>query len=326
MKLPMNRPRRGFTLIELLVVIAIIAVLIALLLPAVQAAREAARRTQCVNNMKQIGLALMNYESANGVFPASYLGNPNLSGTAYGITYPDDGWNGWPGFGWGTMILSYIEQSPLYASFNINLPCWAPDNTTSAMTKVSVFICPSVSTSTDAFALPRYTSGTSDNPSNPVPFSPAIYFAQSDYVMNAGQNGAWNRSPAYSYDFTIPEPVNVNGTIVHDIINGPFFRNSRTRVANVTDGLSNTVFMGENSSILTNKTWVGVVPWSCTPPQVPPVGIGDTNSGGCLVGVHSGPDVHDHPNIIIHAPDNPFGHTDEMYSQHTTARLQRIVW
>jgi prepilin-type N-terminal cleavage/methylation domain-containing protein/prepilin-type processing-associated H-X9-DG protein len=313
------RSERGFTLIELLVVIAIIAILIALLLPTVQAAREAARRAQCTNNLKQIGLALMNYESANKVFPPSYLCNPNLSGTAYGVPYPDDGWNGWPGFAWGTMVLPYIEQAPLYASFNINLPCWAPDNTTSAVTKISAFICPSVSTSTDAFALPRYTSGTSDNPSNPVPFSPAIYFAQSDYVMNAGQNGAWNRSPAYSYDFYIPEPVNENGTIVSDIINGPFFRNSRTGVANVTDGLSNTVFMGENSSILTNKTWVGVVPWSCTPPRVPPVGIGDTNSGGCLVGVHSGPDIHDHPNIIIHAPDNPFGHTDEMYSQHTPA-------
>ncbi|MGO9166367.1 MAG: DUF1559 domain-containing protein [Candidatus Sulfotelmatobacter sp.] len=309
--------RRGFTLIELLVVIAIIAILIGLLLPAVQAAREAARRAQCVNNLKQIGLALMDYESANGVFPASYLGNPNLSGTAYGITYPDDGYNGWPGFAWGTMILPYIEQSPLYASINTNLPCWAPDNTTSATTKLSVFICPSVSTSTDAFALPRYTSGNSGNPLNPVPFSPAIYFAQSDYVLNAGQDGPWNRSPAYSYDFTIPEPVNVNGTITFDTINGPFFRNSRTRIAAVTDGLSNTVFAGENSSILTNKTWFGVVPWSCTPPQVPPVGIGDNNSGGCLVGAHSGPDVHDRPNIIIHAPDNPFGHTDEMYSQHT---------
>ena len=194
--------QHAFTLIELLVVIAIIAILISLLLPAVQSARVAARRIQCVNNLKQIGLALHNYESAFGVFPASYLDNPNLAGTAYGITYPDDGWNGWPGFGWGTMILPFIEQSPLYASFNINLPCWAPDNTTSAMTKVAVFICPSVSTSTDAFALQQYTSGTSDTPSNPVPYSPPIYFAQSDYVTNAGQNGAWNRSPAYSNDFT----------------------------------------------------------------------------------------------------------------------------
>jgi prepilin-type N-terminal cleavage/methylation domain-containing protein len=306
----------GFTLIELLVVISLVGVLIGLLLPAVQSAREAARRAQCVNNLKQIGLALMNYESANGVFPASYLGNPNLSGTAYGITYPDDGWNGWPGFAWGTMILPFIEQSPLHAATNVNLPCWAPDNTTSASTKLSAFLCPSVSTGSDPFALSRYTAGTSDDPSNPVLFSPMIVFSQSHYVMNAGQNGAWNRSPAYSYDFYVPEPVNINGTIEYDIINGPFFRNSRTTVAAVTDGLSNTVFMGENSSILTNKTWFGVVPWSCTPPRNPPVGIGDTNSGGCLVGVHSGPDIHDHPNIIIHAPDNPFGHTDEMYSQH----------
>ena len=105
-------------------------------------------------------------------------------------------------------------------------------------------------------------------------------------------------------------------TIELDIINGPFYRNSRTRPRDVTDGLSQTVFAGEADPILCNKTWVGVVPWCVIPPQVPPIGIGDTNSGGCIVGVHSGPDVHDHPNIIIHAPDNPFGHTDEMYSEH----------
>src|SRR4051812_48615268 len=82
---------RGFTLIELLVVIAIIAVLIALLLPAVQAAREAARRAQCVNNMKQIGLALQNYESALAVLPPAYLGDPKAVGSAYGVSYPDGG-------------------------------------------------------------------------------------------------------------------------------------------------------------------------------------------------------------------------------------------
>ncbi len=98
------------------------------------------------------------------------------------------------------------------------------------------------------------------------------------------------------------------------MINGPFYRNSRTRLRDITDGLSQTVFGGEADSILTNKTWVGVVPGSCTPPG--PIGIGNNNSGGCLVGVHSGPDIHDHPKVIIHPPDDPVGDIDEMYSEH----------
>jgi prepilin-type N-terminal cleavage/methylation domain-containing protein/prepilin-type processing-associated H-X9-DG protein len=313
----LDRPRRGFTLIELLVVIAIISVLIGLLLPAVQKVREAASRLKCANNLKQIGLALHNYEGVNGFFPPAYLCTAGRqSGTASGISYSDDGWNGLPGWAWGTLLLPYLEQDNLYRGLRLDLPCWAPENAPLVRTRVSVFLCPSATGGSDGFVLQRYTAGTSDDPHNPVPFSPTIFFAHSHYVTNAGQNGPWNRSPAYSFDFTIPEPVASAGGKL-DIINGPFYRNSRTRVADVTDGLSQTVFLGECSSILTSKTWVGVVPWSCTPPQNPPIGIGDTNSGGCLVGAHSGPDVHDHPNVIIHAPNNPFGHTDEMYSQHT---------
>src|SRR3954447_8868074 len=145
----------GFTLIELLVVISLIGVLVGLLLPAVQGAREAARRAHCVNNLKQIGLALANYESALGVFPPAFLGDPNAVGSAYGVGYPDGNMTTVPGFAWGTLLLPYLEQQPLYAGVNVNLPCWAPDNTTSARTKLSLFLCPSSSGPHEGFALHR---------------------------------------------------------------------------------------------------------------------------------------------------------------------------
>ncbi|MBX6316515.1 MAG: DUF1559 domain-containing protein [Isosphaeraceae bacterium] len=305
--------RGGFTLIELLVVIAILGALVSLLLPAVQRAREAARRGQCVNNLKQLGLALHQYESALGCFPPAYVGNAYAVGSAYGISFPDDNKNGPPGFAWGALILPHLEQGPLHASINMNLPCWAPENTTTARTKLAVFLCPSAVGGSNGFPVQRYTAGTGQAPAAPAPFDPPIVFAHSHYVTNAGIHQPWGRVPQYSFDFDAPEPIPANGNRPA-VIDGPFYRNSRTRIADVTDGLAQTVFLGEHSSSLSDKTWFGVVPWACTPPK--PRWPSDPNSGGCLVGVHSGPDTHDHPQIIIHAPNNPFGHTDEMYSDH----------
>lgn len=304
--------RRGFTLIELLVVIAIIGVLVSLLLPAVQQARESARRTQCKNNLKQMALALHNYHDVHQVFPPAYVGAVGTSGTAFGFSYPDDNANGPSGFAWGALILPQLDQSPLYNSLNFSLPCWAPAHAAAARTKLAAFLCPSATGGSDGFVVERWTSGSSAAPKSPAPFSPPLFFAHAHYLTSAGIHQPWGRDPAYSADFSQPEPIPATGKMATQ--DGAFYRNSRIRTADVTDGLSNTVFIGEHSSTLSNKTWYGTVPYAATCPK--PGWPSDCNSAGCLVGAHSGPDTHDHPQVIIHAPNHPFGHTDQMYSDH----------
>ncbi len=243
----------GFTLIELLVVIAIIAVLIALLLPAVQAAREAARRGQCINNLKQIGLAIANYESAIGCIVPGYVsycssGNCNSAAAA---TLPSQiavtGYNpdpytldSGPGWGWLALLLPYAEQAPLYAAMNVNLPTWVAANGTAVVTQINIFNCPSANN-------PTPTCPMVDANLNLLPVANQ-YFARANYQYNMGWNDTSIAPPTTNYD----DPV------LGD--NGPLYRNSHVSYAGVSDGLSNTVFAGEKSPYLADATWVGIIP------------------------------------------------------------------
>jgi prepilin-type N-terminal cleavage/methylation domain-containing protein len=133
--------QRGFTLIELLVVIAIIAILIALLLPAVQQTREAARKTQCRDHLKQIGLALHNYHDSHRVLPPGYLYRVALD------TPPANG----AGFGWAAMILPYVDQANLYSQMNWNVPIYDPANRVPREHRLAIYLCPTDSVSADSF-------------------------------------------------------------------------------------------------------------------------------------------------------------------------------
>jgi prepilin-type N-terminal cleavage/methylation domain-containing protein/prepilin-type processing-associated H-X9-DG protein len=279
----------AFTLVELLVVVAIIGVLVSLLLPAVQQAREAARRMSCANNFKQIGLGLHQYHDALGRFPSAYVAETRHAGR------DPDTFDGPQGLGWGALMLPYLEQGALLQQFDLNLPCWHSTNAASASQKLKMFLCPSATGNlTPAFDVKAGGGRV------------LARFSRSNYVASAGQEEGWGDDRLEDYSH---------------IADGPLYRNSRTRIADVTDGLSQTVFVGEHSSALSNKTWVGVVPGAmvcANDPQKFPITACDF--AATLVNVHSGPAVGEIDPITgfapIHPPNSPLCHVCQMYAEH----------
>ncbi len=311
--------RRGFTLIELLVVIAIIALLVALLLPAVQQAREAARRSQCKNNLKQITLALHNYHDAHSSFPAGYFsfGTSDGNGPAW-ANIDSNTWDAAPGWGWGASLLPYLEQSSIADQIDSRLPIWHPQHAGVIAAKLSVFLCPSSSGGDDAFTVQDATA-------NPLLIAGnQIRVGRSHYVASHGQESCWGECGATPanivfsdiYTFTT-KSVTVNGD-VSKVADGPFYRNSHTKFRDVTDGLSNTIFLGEHSSKLSDKTWVGVVPGAFTHPRFSSP-ENNPDAAATLTLVHIGPsggelDITGFP--IIHPVNFPTFHVGQMYAEH----------
>jgi prepilin-type N-terminal cleavage/methylation domain-containing protein/prepilin-type processing-associated H-X9-DG protein len=216
------KKRRAFTLIELLVVIAIIVILFAMLLPAIQRVRETMNRTKCKNNLKQIGIALFNYESRMGYFPAGYQ-------TAVAPDNSDLG----PGWGWGSYLLADLEQDELMESIHYDLQISDPANAVPRVAALPIFLCPS------EFHSEPFT--VVDSNGNPI-----CQVGRSNYVAMNGVLGV--SSDAFDN-------------------NGAFLRNYNMRIADITDGLSNTLLVGERCTNMSNVTWTGAVTGGIVPAQ-----------------------------------------------------------
>lgn len=201
-------PRRGFTLVELLVVIAIIGVLVALLLPAVQAAREAARRMQCSNNLKQIGLGMHNYHDTFLKFPAA--------ASAYGH-----------GLSWHVSILPFLEQGPLYDRFNLSVTGWHSNNA-AAVFPVETYFCPSGTVRESLLEGEEY---------NGQRLPTAHYYGVS------GPKGGNPNGAAYEFD---AEPSGHGGYARQGVL-GLLEKGGQRAFRDVTDGTSNTLLVGELS-------------------------------------------------------------------------------
>jgi prepilin-type N-terminal cleavage/methylation domain-containing protein len=209
-----NRTKRGFTLIELLVVIAIIAILIALLLPAVQQAREAARRTQCKNNMKQIVLALHNYiDTTSGVLPrgVNHTSGPACCCTTQNSVAPQYSHT------IHTMLLPYIEQTTLYARIDFSVGANHANNAVVRATKLSAFVCPSAKQiDSTVYAAHNYPfAGTNHG------------------YATCGVHGSDTGAGAFASRWGLMNEG--TGTIVA----------GQMRLANFTDGTSNTIVVSE---------------------------------------------------------------------------------
>lgn len=273
--------KKGFTLVELLVVIAIIGILIALLLPAVQAAREAARRMQCTNNFKQIGIALHNYHDVNNAFPAAWRAYDLDEGPGHACIYGDPGW------GWGAAILPFMEQQSLRTICNLDKSVNDAENDAARKTFLNAYFCPSEPRSDYTFTLAE--SGLLDHEEDEEEggghdhshaSDDKVTFAFANYIASIGTINLHN-GEEYGHG-GIYEGKNF-------VTDGAFYHNSELNMNAFLDGLSNTIFIGERTSEKMHlSSWVGMPPGEgCIPAIVSGSFYGGFKNSGAKHGFSS---------------------------------------
>ncbi|MFO0959408.1 MAG: DUF1559 domain-containing protein [Isosphaeraceae bacterium] len=242
---PLESDRKGFTLIELLVVIAIIGVLIGLLLPAVQMAREAARQLQCKNNLKQLALALANYEGVNGSYPMAFhwqldpaggFGAPSLVANAYGPMLA---------------LAPFYDQGAAFNAYNSSISPWTDYNATTIGVGISTLWCPSDGSIVGYHS--TYGPGELDGNALPAKLAYTNYAANWGYWAgrvsgrdNANQADAAHRRAAI-YQFNGPFATNGYGRFAESVFGYPGVSRPPVRLADVTDGLSNSAAFSEKA-------------------------------------------------------------------------------
>lgn len=224
------RNRKAFTLVELLVVIAIIGILIGMLLPAVQQVREAARRINCSNNIRQMGLALMNYESSFGSLPPGW--------TTFDVATPVEE----PGWGWSAVILPYMEGQNIQDRIDFDIAIDDPFHEEIIQETLPVFLCPS-EVADSLVNLDTHIDGHSHS------------LVLRHDAPDGGHEDLWVGRSNYSGVFGSNE-IEDNPAAG----NGAFYANSRVKMRDFRDGLSNTLIVGERTNEFGTISWVGVVP------------------------------------------------------------------
>jgi prepilin-type N-terminal cleavage/methylation domain-containing protein/prepilin-type processing-associated H-X9-DG protein len=283
---------RGFTLVELLVVIAIIGTLVALLLPAVQGARESARRSACNNNLRQLALACTQYHDTAGSFPSGWIVSTTTDGQPSGIVPLNEGW------GWGALILPFLDQRPLHRDLAIGqyqlfdvLQGEHPEPAKSGnlvniqsllSTKLTLYMCPSDT----GFSGTGQVEGQFDNRTlmgNGAQIGGIFRQGVSNYLGVAGHRRA---SIAYQGQQLVVVPNT-----------GVFYGNSATRMADILDGTSNTAILGERDTYLCHSgTWVGTINSG---------GLGDPHDWSMVTGydqppLNQYPDLNLDPSLAAH--------------------------